>query len=169
MKCGSRTHRESTAGSRRLSRTPASACPRSHVDWREPSAEIRAEELLQGQGCPDQRRRMSGVLEDHDASDLHQRSNDRGLHWAHGASTDGRRRALSSTTCTARRSRSFASSASSSKAKPRSKGNGPGASLDCQTQRIEIAMMRTPDGHEPDRALSGYSRRRRLPITGTPR
>src|SRR6478672_1265274 len=47
---------------------------RGHVDRRKPSAEIRVQELLQGQGGPDQRRRVPSVLADHDASDLHQRS-----------------------------------------------------------------------------------------------
>src|SRR5438552_9355303 len=47
---------------------------------------------------------------------------------------------------------SFASSASSSKGGPRSKENGPDVSLDWAIsglgdQRVEIAMMRTPDGH----------------------
>ena len=42
---------------------------------------------------------------------------------------------------------SFASSASSSKGGPRSKENGPDVSLDWGDQRVEIAMMHTPDGH----------------------
>jgi len=46
-----------------------------------------------------------------------------------------------------RRLISFASSASSSKGGPRSKENGPDVSLDWDDQRVEIAMMRTPDGH----------------------
>ena len=41
---------------------------------------------------------------------------------------------------------SFASSDSSSRGGPRSKENGPDVSLDW-AQRVEIAMMRTPDGH----------------------
>jgi len=46
-----------------------------------------------------------------------------------------------------RRLISFASSASSSKGGPRSKENGPDVSLDWAIKRVEIAMMRTPDGH----------------------
>src|SRR5215475_9980288 len=45
-----------------------------------------------------------------------------------------------------RRSNSFASSASISKGGPRSKENGPDV-LGLGDQRVEIAMMRTPDGH----------------------
>ena len=39
------------------------------------------------------------------------------------------------------------------KAGPRSKENGPDVSLGLGDQRVEIAMMRTPDGHEAARAL----------------
>src|ERR1700716_1490884 len=46
-----------------------------------------------------------------------------------------------------RRLISFASSASSSKGGPRSKENGPGRVTGLGDQRVEIAMMRTPDGH----------------------
>src|SRR6266576_3236661 len=42
---------------------------------------------------------------------------------------------------------SFASSASSSKGGPRSKENGPDRVTGLGDQRVEIAMMRTPDGH----------------------
>src|SRR5262245_39995568 len=41
---------------------------------------------------------------------------------------------------------SFASSASSSKGGPRSKENGAGRVTGLGDQRVEIAMMRTPDG-----------------------
>ena len=46
-----------------------------------------------------------------------------------------------------RRSNSFMSSASISKRGPRSKENGPDVLLGWGDQRVEIAMMRTPDGH----------------------
>jgi catechol 2,3-dioxygenase-like lactoylglutathione lyase family enzyme len=46
-----------------------------------------------------------------------------------------------------RRLISFASSASSSKAGPRLKENGPSRVTGLGDQRVEIAMMRTPDGH----------------------
>ena len=42
---------------------------------------------------------------------------------------------------------SFASSASNSKGGPRSKKNGAGRVTGLAHQRVEIAMMRTPDGH----------------------
>ena len=42
---------------------------------------------------------------------------------------------------------SFANSASSSKGGPRLKENGPGRVTGLGDQRVEIAMMRTPDGH----------------------
>ena len=44
-------------------------------------------------------------------------------------------------------SRFSPSSGSSSKGEPPSKESGQGASRDCADQRVEIAMMRTPDGH----------------------
>src|SRR6266705_2968653 len=46
-----------------------------------------------------------------------------------------------------RRLISFESSALSSKAGPRSKENGQDVSPGLTDQRVEIAMMRTPDGH----------------------
>ena len=46
-----------------------------------------------------------------------------------------------------RRSISFSSSASSSKGEPSSKGEWAGRVTGLGDQRVEIAMMRTPDGH----------------------
>ncbi len=48
-------------------------------------------------------------------------------------------------------------------------GDWSGRVTGLRDQRVEIAMMRMPDGHGRIELLRDFSRRLWLPITGTPR